>query len=218
MNENVCAGKCISPGCKAPGETTADSYTLVKLGVVGRRGGKVCQGCLRGVEVGKRQLLSSLQTGGGDARSRQLGGDARRLQIVGEAKKLQSGEETRRVRTELDEAPELLTVEDSDYEEEVADEESGKEDIVEVYGGDWQVEEAVRKIANKMDLQKRIEWEEEERDIIGVRVERLQGEVEVTKGLFRDLERGMEDIQQLLYAEVLFFMPYTPYFHYICPG
>ena len=218
MNENVCAGKCISPGCKAPGETTADSYTMVKLGVVGRRGGKVCQGCLRGVEVGKRQLLSSLQTGGGDARSCQLGGDARRLQIVGEAKKLQSGEETRRVRTELDEAPELLTVEDSDYEEEVADEESGKEDIVEVYGGDWQVEEAVRKIANKMDLQKRIEWEEEERDIIGVRVERLQGEVEVTKGLFRDLERGMEDIQQLLYAEVLFLMPDTPYFHSICPG
>merc|ERR1719295_2163217 len=99
---------------------------MVKLGVVGRRGGKVCQGCLRGVEVGKRQLLSSLQTGRGDAR---------RLQIVGEAKKLQSGEETRRVRTELDEAPELLTVEDSDYEEGVADEESGKEDIVEVYGG-----------------------------------------------------------------------------------
>ena len=218
MNENVCAGKCISPGCKAPGETTADSYTMVKLGVVGRRGGKVCQGCLRGVEVGKRQLLSSLQTGRGDARSRQLGGDARRLQIVGEAKKLQSGEETRRVRTELDEAPELLTVEDSDYEEEVADEESGKEDIVELYGGDWQVEEAVRKIANKMDLQKRIEWEEEERDIMGVRVERLQGEVEVTKGLFRDLERGMEDIQQLLYAEVLFLMPDTPYFHSICPG
>ena len=96
MNEHVYAGRCVTPGCKAPGETVADSYTLVKLGIVGRRG-KVCQGCLRGVEVGKRQLLSSLQTGGGDARRLQIsGGEVRRLQLGGGARKLQAGEVARR--------------------------------------------------------------------------------------------------------------------------
>ena len=75
------------------------------------------------------------------------------------------------------------------------------EDVVEVYGGDCQVEEVVRKVATEMSLQ----WKmgQEERNI-GVRVERLQGQVEVTRGLFRDLEREVEEIQQLLYAEVLF--------------
>ena len=105
------------------------------------------------------------------------------------------------MRTELDEAPELLTVEDSDDEEgeEVAEEEG--EDVVEVYGGDCQIEEVVRKVATKMSLQ--LKMGQEERNI-GVRVERLQGQVEVTQGLFRDLEREVEEIQQLLYAEVLF--------------
>ena len=197
MNENVREGKCVTPGCKAPGEIAADSYTLVKLGVVGRRG-KVCQGCLRGVEVGKRQLLSSLQAGGGEASRLQLGGEARKLEAVGDARKMS---------IELDEAPELLTVEDSDDEEggDVAEEKG--EDVVEVYGGDWQVEEVVRKVATKMGFQRRIGKEERN---IGERVERLQGKVEETQGLFRDLEREMEDIQQLLYAEVLFPMYNTP--------
>ena len=183
MNEHVYAGRCLSPGCKAPGEIAADSYTLVKLGVAGRRG-KVCQGCLRGVEAGKTQLLGKLQTGGGDTRRLKPGGDAR---------KVQAGGESRLVCTELDEAPELLTVGDSDDEE--------GEDVVEVYGGDCQVEEVVRKVATKMSLQ--LKMGQEERNI-GVRVERLQGQVEVTQGLFRDLEREVEEIQQLLYAEVLF--------------
>ena len=191
MNEHVYAGRCLTPGCKAPGEIAADSYTLGKLGVAGGRG-KVCQGCLRGTKVGKGQLLSKLQTGGGDAR---------RLQLGGEARKLQAGGEVGQVRTELDEAPELLTVGDSDDEEgeEVAEEEG--EDVVEVYGGDCQVEEVVRKVATKMSLQ--LKMGQEERNI-GVRVERLQGQVEVTQSLFRDLEREVEEIQQLLYAEVLF--------------
>ena len=182
MNEHVYAGRCLAPGCKATGEIAADSYTLGKLGVAGGRG-KLCQGCLRRTKVGKGQLLSKLQTGGGDARRLQLGG------------------EVRQVRTELDEAPELLTVGDSDDEEgeEVAEEEG--EDVVEVYGGDCQIEEVVRKVATKMSLQ--LKMGQEERNI-GVRVDRLQGQVEVTQGLFRDLEREVEEIQQLLYAEVLF--------------
>ena len=196
MNEYVYAGKCVTPGCKAPGESSADSYTLVKLGVVGRRG-KVCQGCLKGVEVGKGQLLSGL--GGGEARRLLLGEEAWKLEAGGDA------------RTELDEAPEMLTVEDSEDEEggEVAEE--GGEDIVEVYGGDWQVEEVVRKVATKMGFQRRMGQEERN---IGTRVERLQGKVEETQGLFRHLEREMEDIQQLLYSEVLFIMSDTPWFHH----
>ena len=131
----------------------------------------------------------------------------RRLRLGGEARNLQAGGDARKARTELDEAPEMLTVEDSDDEEggEVAEEEGG--DIVEVYGGDWQVEEVVRKVATKMGFQRRIGKEERN---IGERVERLQGKVEETQGLFRDLEREMEDIQQLLYAEVLFPMYNTP--------
>ena len=198
MNEHVYAGRCLAPGCKATGEIAADSYTLGKLGVAGGRG-KLCQGCLRGTKVGKGQLLSKLQTGGGDAR---------RLQLGGEARKLQAGGEVGQVRTELDEAPELLTVGDSDDEE--------GEDVVEVYGGDCQVEEVVRKVATKMSLQ--LKMGQEERNI-GVRVERLQGQVEVTQGLFRDLEREVEEIQQLLYAEVLFPMCYNlQIFQLIRPG
>ena len=196
MNEHVYAGRCLSPGCKAPGEIAADSYTLVKLGVAGRRG-NVCQGCLRGVEAGKTQLLGKLQTGGGDTRRLKPGGDAR---------KVQAGGESRLVCTELDEAPELLTVGDSDDEE--------GEDVVEVYGGDCQVEEVVRKVATKMDLHLKIG--QEERNIRGS-VERLQGQVEVTQGLFRDLERELEDIQQLLYAEVDFLF-IAQIFQLVCPG
>ena len=197
MDEHVYARRCLTPGCKAPGEVAADSHTLVKLGVVGGRG-KVCQGCLRGAEGGKRQLMSKLHTGGGDPR------------------RLQADGEVRQVRTELDEAPELLTVEDSDDEEgeEVAEEEG--EDVVEVYGGDRQVEEVVRKVATEMSLQWKMGQEERS---IGVRVERLQGQVEVTHGLFRDLEREVEEIQQLLYAEVLFPMcDILQIFQLICPG
>ena len=154
----------------------------------------------------KRQMLGSSQIGREEARRLQLGGEARNLQAGGAARKAS---------IELDEAPELLTVEDSDDEEggEVAEEEG--EDIVEVYGGDCQVEEVVRKVATKMGFQSRMGQEERN---IGVRVERLQGKVEETQGLFRDLEREMEDIQQLLYAEVLFPMSGTSYFHHICPG
>ena len=175
MDEHVSGGKCLTPGCKALGEIAADSYTLVKLGVVGRRG-RVCQGCLRGAEV------SRMPTSGGTGR-------------------MQAGGDLRRSRSELDEAPELLTVEDSEDEEgeEVAEEE-GK-DIVEVYGGDSGVGDVVRKVATKMGLQRGQRYEEKH---LGMRVERLQGQVEGTHGMFRDLEREMEDIHQLLYSEVVF--------------
>ena len=134
----------------------------------------------------------------------------------GDPRRLQANGEVRQVRTELDEAPELLTVEDSDDEEgeEVAEEEG--EDVVEVYGGDRQVEEVVGKVATEMSLQWKMGQEERS---IGVRVERLQGQVEVTRGLFRDLEREVEEIQQLLYAEVLLPMCYIlQIFQLTCPG
>ena len=198
MNEHVYVGKCTKPGCKAPGDIAADSYTLARLGVVEARG-KVCHGCLKGVEVGKRQLSSNLQTGG----------DARRLQLGGEPGKFEAGGEVRIMRPELDEAPELLTVEDGDSEEgeEVAEEEA--EDLLEVYGEDCWVEEVVQNVATKMGQVERN---------IGVKVNRLQGQVEVTKVLFRDLEREMEDIQQLLYAEVQVLLRNIPYIQLICPG
>ena len=115
---------------------------------------------------------------------------------------MQAGGDLRRSRSELDEAPELLTVEDSEDEEgeEVAEEE-GK-DIVEVYGGDSGVGDVVRKVGTKMGLQRGQGYEEKH---LGMRVERLQGQVEGTHGMFRDLEREMEDIHQLLYSEVVFF-------------
>ena len=115
---------------------------------------------------------------------------------------MQAGGDLRRSRSELDEAPELLTVEDSEDEEgeEVAEEE-GK-DIVEVYGGDSGVGDVVRKVATKMGLQRGQGYEEKH---LGMRVGRLQGQVEGTQGMFRDLEREMEDIHQLLYSEVVFF-------------
>ena len=186
MNEHVSGGKCLTPGCKALGEIAADSYTLVKLGVVGRRG-RVCQGCLRGAEVSKRQLLSTVLS---------------RMPTSGGTGRMQAGGDLRRSRSELDEAPELLTVEDSEDEEgeEVAEEE-GK-DIVEVYGGDSGVGDVVRKVATKMGLQRGQGYEEKH---LGMRVERLQGQVEGTHGMFRDLEREMEDIHQLLYSEVVFY-------------
>ena len=115
---------------------------------------------------------------------------------------MQAGGDLRRSCSELDEAPELLTVEDSEDEEgeEVAEEE-GK-DIVEVYGGDSGVGDVVRKVGTKMGLQRGQGYEEKH---LGMRVERLQGQVEGTHGMFRDLEREMEEIHQLLYSEVVFF-------------
>ena len=79
----------------------ADSYMLVKLGVVGRRG-RVCQTCFGGVQAGKRQLLSKLQNYGRGGRT---GGNRR------------TGGGGTKSRTELDEAPEVLTLDDSDVDE-----------------------------------------------------------------------------------------------------
>ena len=99
----------------------------------------MCQGCLRGAEVSKRQLLSTVLS---------------RMPTSGVTGRMQAGGDLRKSRFELDEAPELLTVEDSEDEEgeEVAEEE-GK-DIVEVYGGDSGVGDVVRKVATKMGLQR----------------------------------------------------------------
>ena len=181
MNENDWGSKCIAPGCSRAGEIVADSYMLVKLGVVGRRG-RVCQTCFAGVQAGKRQLLSKLQNGGRGGRTggnRRIGGGGTRS------------------RTELDEAPEVLTLDDSDIDEGNGGTSNYPvKDCVEVLVDERQVDEVVKKVVTKMGLQSRLE--QEERNLRG-RAARVEGQMDTTREMFISLERETQDIHQLLY-------------------
>ena len=181
MNEIDWGSKCIAPGCSGAGEIVADSYMLVKLGVVRRRG-RVCQTCFGEVQADKRQLLSKLQNGGRGGRT---GGNRRTC------------DGGTRSRTELDEAPEVLTLDDSDVDE-VNGETSNLlvKDSVEVQVVDRQVEEVVKKMVTKMGLQSRLE--QEERNLRG-RAARVQGQMGTTREMFKSLERETQEIHQLLY-------------------
>ena len=171
MNEKVWGSKCIAPGCSGEGEIVADSYMLVKLKVVGRRG-RVCQPCFGGVQAGKRQLLSKLQNGG------RTGGGTKS-------------------RTELDEAPEVLTLDDSDVDEGNGETSNYQvKDSEEVQVVEGQVEEVVKKMVTKMGLQSRLE--QEERNLRG-RAARVQGQMDTTREMFISLERETQEIHQLLY-------------------
>ena len=178
MNENVWASKCIAPGCSGAGEIVGDSYMLVKLGVVGRRG-RVCKTCFGRVQAGKRQLLSKLQNGERTGGNRRTGGGGTRS------------------RTELDEAPEVLTLDDSDVDEGNGETSNYQvKDSVEVQVDERQVEEVVKKVVTKMGLQSRLE--QEEKNLRG-RAARVQGQMDTTREMFRSLERETQEIHQLLY-------------------
>ena len=181
MNENDWGSKCIAPGCSRAGEIVADSYMLVKLGVVGRRG-RVCQTCFAGVQAGKRQLLSKLQNGGRGGRT---GGNRR------------TGGGGTRSRTELDEAPEVLTLDDSDVDEGNGETSNYQvKDSEEAQVVEGQVEEVVKKVVTKMGLQSRLE--QEERNLRG-RAARVQGQMDTTREMLKNLERETQEIHQLLY-------------------
>ena len=178
MNENVWGSKCIAPACSRAGEIVADSYMLVKLGVVGRRG-RVCHTCFGGVQADKRQLLSKLQNGGRTGGNRKTGGGGTKS------------------RTELDEAPEVLTLDDSDVDEGNGETSNYQvKDSVEVQVVEEQVDEVVKKMVTKMGLQSRLE--QEERNLRG-RAARVEGQMDTTREMFRSLERETQEIHQLLY-------------------
>ena len=159
----------------------ADSYMLAKLGVVGRRG-RICQTCFAGVQADKRQLLSKLQTGGIGGRT---GGNRR------------TGGGGTRSRTELDEAPEVLILDDSDVDEGNGETSNYHvKDSVEVLMVERHVEEVVKKVVTKMGVHSRLE--QEERNLRG-RAARVQGQMDTTREMFKSLERETQEIHQLLY-------------------
>ena len=101
-----------------------------------------------------------------------------------------------RFRTELDEAPEVLTLDDSDVDEGNGETSNYHVKDNHVLVDEGQVEEVVKKVVTKMGLQSRLE--QEERNLRG-RAARVQGQMDTTREMFISLERETQDIHQLLY-------------------
>ena len=97
---------------------------------------------------------------------------------------------------ELEEAPELLVLEESEEEE-------GSDDsVVEVE--EWWVEEAVGKAAAKLGLREAVDGVV--REVEG-RVVELEGEAADTAEVLAEVDRGVAALHRQLYSEVRWMMP-----------